>query len=105
MLLTVVPVESKKAQCIQEGKLVGYLRVIQDKNYTKEDIRVREIDTYDFRILKIATHNINSLKTNKFKLDSLIGFAVEEKIDIIRINETNIIEQHGKFLVKKRVIT
>ena len=59
------------------------------------------MDTYDFRTLKIATHNINSLKTNKFKLDSLISFAAEEKIDIIGINETNIIEQQGKFLVKK----
>ena len=59
------------------------------------------MNTYNFRILKIAIHNINRLKTNKFKLDSLIGFAAEEKIDIIGINETNIIEQQGKFLVKK----
>ena len=59
------------------------------------------MDTYNFRTLKIATHNINSLKINKFKLDSLIGFAAEEKIDIIGINKTNIIEQQSKFLVKK----
>ena len=59
------------------------------------------MNIYNFRILKIATHNINRLKANSYKLDILIDYAIEKNIDIIGINETNILEQQGKFLVNK----
>ena len=59
------------------------------------------MNVYNFRTLKIATHNINRLKANSYKLDILIDYAIEKNIDIIGINETNILEQQGKFLVNK----
>ena len=59
------------------------------------------MNIYNFRILKIATHNINRLKANSYKLDILIDYAIEKNIDIIGINETNILEQQSKFLVNK----
>ena len=59
------------------------------------------MNVYNFRTLKIATHNINGLKANSYKLDILIDYAIEKNIDILEINETNILEQQGKFLVNK----
>ena len=35
------------------------------------------------------------------KLDMLVNWALEKSVDIIGINETNILEQQGKFLIKK----
>ena len=52
-------------------------------------------------MLKIAIYNINGLKANSYKLDILIDYAIEKNIDILEINETNILEQQGKFLVNK----
>ena len=59
------------------------------------------MNVYNFRILKIAIHNINRLKANSYKLDILIDYIIEKNIDIIGINKTNILEQQGKFLVNK----
>ena len=51
------------------------------------------MNVYNFRILKIATYNINRLKANSYKLDILIDYAIEKNIDILEINETNILKQ------------
>src|SRR5439155_20805154 len=93
--------EIKRDQHIQEGKLICHSKAIYDRNYTKKDIKIVETNIYNFRILKIATHNINRLKANSYKLDILIDYRIEKNIDIIGINETNILEQQSKFLVNK----
>ena len=76
----------------QEGKLAQ-----QHKEYL-----VKKQTTTDFSLLNLVTHNINGLKVNSYKLDLLVEWALENNIDILGINETNISEQQGKFLCNKR---
>ena len=47
---------------------------------------------------KIASHNINGLKTKGWKLGNLIEWAESEEITILGITETNMSEREGKFL-------
>ena len=46
----------------------------------------------DFRTLSLATHNLNRLRTNGYKVDLLLEWALGKDIDIIGMNETNIAE-------------
>ena len=46
-------------------------------------------------------YNINRIKGNSTKLELLVEQASRERVDIIGINETNIKEQQGKFMLKK----
>jgi len=55
----------------------------------------------DFRTLSLATHNLNGLRTNGHKVDLLLEWALGKNIDIIRMNETNIAERQGRYLIKK----
>ena len=66
-------------------------RVDADIEMEKEVLEVEACT--NFRILSIATHNINGIKGKAIKLESLAEWAYEEKIDIIGINELNISEQ------------
>ena len=45
--------------------------------------------------IKVATHNINSLKGNRHKLEILIDKLREEDYDIVGVIETNITEKEG----------
>ena len=54
----------------------------------------------NYRTLNIATHNINRIKGKITKLELLAEWGTREKIDIIRINESNISERIGKFTLK-----
>ena len=71
MLLTFIPVELQKTLFIQERKLIQQNRVVQKINYTKESIIAIEVR----KSIKIAVHNINSLKGNRYKLEILIKFC------------------------------
>jgi len=64
------------------------------------DIRDNIIE--DYRILKIATHNINVIKGNSIKLEVLLEWAKQEKIDIIGINETNTTERQNRFSMSRQ---
>jgi exonuclease III len=55
----------------------------------------------DIKTIKLGTHNINELKVNSHKLDVILDWALENDIDILGINETNIAEQQEKFMIKK----
>ena len=68
----------------------------------KEKNRNRQKLTEDYRTLKIATHNINSIKGSFSKLELLLDWAKKEKIDIIGINETNTMERQNKFNISKQ---
>ena len=72
-----------------------YKRPNTYKTFEKEvpDIRKKEIE--DLNILNIGFHNINGIKSNKTKLEALVDFAEEKKIDILGICETNIVEREG----------
>lgn len=52
-----------------------------------------------FLDLKISTHNINGLKTDPHKLFHLIEYMMNENIDMMAINETNIDGKTGKFII------
>ncbi|CAG8519100.1 6799_t:CDS:2 [Gigaspora margarita] len=57
----------------------------------------------EFRLLKLGTHNINSLKLNKQKLEDLAEYKKEEKIDIIGID--SIIEDMEETTDKNKNVT
>src|SRR5438128_165555 len=50
--------------------------------------------------IKIATHNINSLKDNRYKLEILIDKLREEDYDMIEVIETNITEKEGQYITR-----
>ena len=81
---------------------VGCLNI--ESNGAKEskggDIRDNIIE--DYRTLKIATHNINGIKGNSIKLEALLEWAKQEKIDIIGINETNTTERQNRFRMSRQ---
>ena len=91
-----VKVQSQKALKNQEGKLKNSKGAYELENQSK----VRNL-TNDFRILNIATHNINSLKASSYKLEELLEWTSLKDLDIIGINETNILEQQRKFLINR----
>jgi len=63
----------------------------------------RGIIVEDYQILNIATHNINRIKGNAIKIEILLEWARQEKIDIIGINETNTTERQNKFSMNRQV--
>src|SRR5437868_5490897 len=63
----------------------------------------RGIIVEDYQILNIATHNINGIKGNAIKVEILLEWARQEKIDIIGINETNMTERQNKFSMNRQV--
>ena len=81
LLLTFVLVELQKALFVQEGKLIQQNRAVQKINYTKESIIAIEVR----KSIKIAVHNINSLKGNRHKLEILADKFEEEYYDMIGI--------------------
>ena len=56
----------------------------------------------DFRILKITIYNINRIKDNSVKLESLLEQSKENNIDIVRINKTNTIERQNYLSINKQ---
>ena len=63
----------------------------------------RGIIVEDYRILNIATHNINGIKGNAIKVEILLEQARQEKIDIIGINKMNTTERQNKFSMNRQV--
>ena len=51
--------------------------------------------------IKIAFHNINGVKTDNTKIDSLLDIAEEKGLDIIGLCETNIQDREGHWLIKE----
>jgi len=51
--------------------------------------------------LKIGCHNINGLKTNQQKFETLGQWLNEEAFDIIAVTETNMDKKEGFFVGKK----
>ena len=97
-LLTFIPVELKKALFVQEGKLIQQNRAVQKINYAKEITTVIEVR----KSIKIAAHNINSLKGNRHKLEILADKFEKEDYDMIGILETNIFEKEGYYIIRYR---
>ena len=62
-----------------------------------------DIIVEDYWLLNIATHNINRIKGNSIKVEILLEWARQEKIDIIGINETNMTERQNKFSMNRQV--
>jgi exonuclease III len=52
--------------------------------------------------LKIACHNINGLKGNRDKMETMIDRIENENYDIIGIVETNITDKEGCHIVNQR---
>lgn len=50
--------------------------------------------------LNIATHNINGLKTNNQKIETLREWMTDNRLDIVGLAETNISEREGRFLTQ-----
>ena len=65
------------------------------------EVEVEAKEIANFESINIATHNINGIKGNTTKLNLLEEWISREKVDIIGINETNIKEQQGKFILPK----
>src|SRR5437868_4251407 len=63
----------------------------------------RGIIVEDYQILNIATHNINRIKGNAIKVEILLEWVRQEKIDIIGINEMNTTERQNKFSMNRQV--
>ena len=63
----------------------------------------RGIIVEDYQILNIVTHNINRIKGNSIKLEILLEWARQEKIDIIEINKTNMTKKQNKFSMNRQV--
>lgn len=53
--------------------------------------------------LSVASHNINGLKMNSQKIESLYEWMLDNKIDVMGLAETNISAKEGFFLVKNLV--
>ena len=62
-----------------------------------KDASENSSEVEDFRILKIAIHNINGIKGNLVKLESLLDWAKTNDIDMLGINETNTTERQNHF--------
>ena len=50
--------------------------------------------------LNIACHNINGMKSNKHKIELVYEWAIDNKIDILGLAETNISKKEGFFMLK-----
>ena len=62
----------------------------------------RESIVEDYQTLNIAIHNINGIKGNVTKLELLLEWASQEKIDIIGVNETNTTEKQSKYNINRQ---
>src|SRR6185436_12315269 len=78
-----------------------------DKNMFQQEIRNTQYRTHIGRIyknekieLKLATHNINGLKANSQKLESLYEWMIDNELDIVGLSETNISAKEGFFLTR-----
>ena len=73
--------KGKESHIAPKGALVElkYKEPNTYKTFEKEvpDIRKKEIE--NLNILNIGFHNINSIKSNKTKLEALVDFMEEEK--------------------------
>ena len=78
------------------------LQIVEEEMREVEVGENRESIVEDYRILNIATHNINRIKGNATKLELLLEWASQEKIDIIGVNEMNIIEKQSKHNMNKQ---
>ena len=72
---------------------------MQNKEHISE-----ESENTIYKILNIATYNINKIKGKITKLELLAEQGTREKIDIIGINKSNISERIGKFTFKNNSI-
>ena len=52
------------------------------------------------RSIGVAFYNINGLKTQFHRVDFLVSWAIEEKVDIIGIAGTNLGKREAKFMAK-----
>ena len=75
-------------------------RKVEKKTKIEES---QDIIVEDYQILNIATHNINRIKGNAIKVEILLEWARQEKIDIIGINKTNTTERQNKFSMNRQV--
>ena len=73
-----------------------------EENIVIKDATENPNEVEDFRMLKIAIHNINEIKDNSVKLESLLEQTKKNNIDIVRINETNTIKRQNYFSINKQ---
>ena len=78
------------------------LQIVEEVTREVEEEENRESIIEDYQILNIATHNINRIKGNAIKLELLLEQASQEKIDIIRVNETNTTEKQNKYNINRQ---
>ena len=56
---------------------------------------------YRDKILKIACHNINGIKSKGYKLENITAWAEEEEATFLELTETNIQEREGKYAISR----
>ena len=114
-LLIVAKVELMKALVDQEGKLERQNRAETNLNQNTENYKGSEESRREERRLendinyrgkgnetiKIREHNINGIKGDYMKVEQLAEYGKSEGYNIIRIIETNIGEQEGKWVNTK----
>src|SRR5205823_10743265 len=102
----------QKTQSIKEEKHVNLKKKNRERNHEKaNNLEYNKIGLNtriemnrgekNIRTLSLAMHNLNGLRTNGHKVDLLLEWVLEKNIDIIEMNETNIAERQGRYLIKK----
>src|ERR1043165_4278326 len=83
----------KKKKQTANQKNILHLEEIKEK--TKESN-----ENIEGTNLNIAAHNINGLKRNNQKMETLCEWLIDNKIDIIGLSETNISSKEGFFITR-----
>ena len=88
----VFSIRKKKKQTANQKNIL-HLEEIKEK--TKESNKNIEGTN-----LNIAAHNINGLKRNNQKMETLYKWLIDNEIDIIGLSETNISSKEGFFITR-----
>ena len=92
VLVKLIAIDSR-ADCLQiERKVEKEIKIGESQGIIVED----------YQILNIAIYNINRIKGNAIKLELLLEWASQEKIDIIGVNKTNTTERQSKFSINRQ---
>src|SRR5260363_161839 len=87
---------------VQSKSLLIVALGISNKYCNTEEVCCREEEEVRRNnLVTIAFHNINGIKSDNTKLESLLDFAEGKKIDIVGLCETNIQEKESQWLIKK----
>lgn len=86
----------------RKGKEVVKKTVLIQNRDIKDGKKAIERPTNKITELNIATHNINGIKSNTHKLDLALNWAIDNKIDILGIAESNISSKEGCWLTSEQ---